>query len=147
MWARVFREDESALSPEAIAERLRSLGYATEACADADDLGWFHLDLRTNVGAMTLDRYLADEGIRDDLNTWAAWLESHAGADAPRLMQHMISTRQIITLRCQDEVEPDLRRLLHQTLTLLTQPSGLYQLDGEGFFGASGALLVSEAAA
>jgi hypothetical protein len=78
MWCRVFANLDSAPKPAAIAAQLAGLGHPAEARADADDLGWFHLELTTDLGPLTLDRYSADEGIRDDLNSWAAWLEIHA---------------------------------------------------------------------
>ena len=64
------------------------------------------------AGNITIDRYGADECIRNDLNSWAAWLEIHAGPHADRLMQHLIGSQQIITLRVRDEADEALRRLL-----------------------------------
>jgi hypothetical protein len=147
MWARVFAAVDSAPSPDAIVAHLNASGHAAQARADTDAHGWFHLELSTAAGALTLDRYGANEGIRDDLNAWAAWLEIHAGAHADRLMQHMIGSQQIITLRCLQDVDDELRRVLHDLMRLLaTETSGIYQVDGEGFFDAAGALLVAEEA-
>jgi hypothetical protein len=145
MWARVFTSGAEAPAPEAVVEHLRAAGHAAEARAETDELGWFHLELSTSAGDVTLDRYGKDEGIRDDLNSWAAWLEVHAGAHAGRLMQHMIASAQIITLRVMDEVDDGLRRLLHVMLKFLaTATGGLYQVDGGGFYDAAGTLLVAE---
>jgi hypothetical protein len=145
MWARVFADRNEAPAPEALVEHLRGAGYAAEARTDADELGWFHLELSSSAGNVTLDRYGADEGIRNDLNSWAAWLEIHGGAHAARLMQHLIGSQQIVTLRILHEIDDELRRLLHTVLRLIaTATGGVYQLDGEGFFDAAGTLLVAE---
>jgi hypothetical protein len=145
MWARVFTSGADAPAPEALVEHLRAAGYAAEARAEADELGWFHLELSTSAGDVTLDRYGKDEGIRDDLNSWAAWLEVHAGAHAGRLMQHMIGCGQIVTLRVLQDGDADLRRLLHTVLKFsATASGGVYQVDGEGFFDSAGTLLVAE---
>lgn len=145
MWARVFAERNEAPTPEALIEHVRGAGWGAEAKADADALGWFHLELSSSAGSITLDRYGADEGIRDDLNSWAAWIEIHAGEHTERLMQHLIGSQQIITLRVLQEVDDDLRRLLHAMLKFIaTATGGVYQVDGEGFFDADGRLLVAE---
>lgn len=145
MWARVFAGVSEAPTPDALVERLRAAGYAAEARADADALGWFHLELSTSVGNITLDRYGADEGIRNELNSWAAWIEIHGGEHAGRLMQQLISSQEIITLRVLQEQDDELRRLVHLVLEFIAQPTaGIYQLDGEGFFDAAGALLAAE---
>src|SRR5918992_682681 len=117
MWCRVFAHLETSPDADAIAAHVRGLGHACEARTEADALGWFHLELATNLGHLTLDRFQADEGIRNDLNSWAAWLEIHAGERAESLMQHMIATRQIITLRCQEMPDEPLRPLLKQLLS------------------------------
>jgi hypothetical protein len=145
MWARVFVAVAEAPAPETLVEHLRGRGYGAEIRADADELGWFHLELSTSAGNVTLDRYGADEGIRNDLNSWAAWAEIHAGEHADRLMQHLIGSRQIITLRVMREMDDELRRLLHAVLGFLAAATGgVYQIDGEGFFDAAGTLLIAE---
>jgi len=145
MWCRIFCLKETAPEPNALADGLRKLGYAVEEVkTDADELGWFHLELTTSAGAFILDRYLADEGIRGDLNSWAAWLEEHAGVHAGWLMQHMIGTRQLITLRRDDRGDDEVARSLsHQLAIGLAAETGVYQIDGEGFFD-HGTRLVSE---
>src|SRR6476469_9168690 len=46
----------------------------------ADDRGWFRAQVVVGRTMTNVERYLADEdGIRDELNTWAAWVEVAAG--------------------------------------------------------------------
>jgi hypothetical protein len=146
MWGRVFASTESAPNPDELAERLGALGHVADAKAEADERGWFHIELATECGAIAIDRYLADEGIRDDLNTWAAWLEIHAGAHAERLMQHTISTQQLIVVHLRrPDPPPEAALLLHHVLTCLSRAAdGVYQIDGHGFFDECGTLLVAE---
>ncbi len=148
MWCRIFALSETAPEPEAIVQHVRSYGSDAEVKADSDDRGWFHLELATSVGVFLLiDRYFAEEGIRDDLNTWAAWLEENAGAEADRLMQHMISTRQMITMRREDRGrDQPSRDICHDMAVYLACFSdGVYQVDDEGFFDARGKQIVREA--
>ncbi len=86
-------------------------------------------------------RYLStEEGIRAELNTWAAWVESTGdGPIQQRLMQHLISTRQIFVLH---DAPPELAIPVCQHLARVTE--GVYQVDGQGFFDADGRLLVAE---
>src|SRR5262245_64812489 len=103
MWCRVFALNDIAPEPEAFVERLRSVGQPAVVEAEIDEQGWwFHLELHSSSGIYLVDRYRHDDGIRDDLNTWAAWLEENAGDKATVLMQRMIGTRQLITMRRED---------------------------------------------
>jgi hypothetical protein len=146
MWCRVFGLKEPAPEPETIAEHVRRGDYVAAIQAESDEQGWFHLELSSSAGMYILDRYSSDEGIRDDLNTWAAWLEENAGAEAERLMQRMISTRQLITLRRDDRGDdPETRRFCHDLARWFAERTdGIYQIDGDGFFAADGRVLVAE---
>lgn len=151
MWYRVFGLDESAPSPAALAAHLHALGHGVEPHFRGDDLGWTSGELRL-PGAGTpiyLERYLAKEDdIRDDLNAHAAELETctyspHHG----RLMQHAIQTKQLITLRkpidAADEVLLD--AVLEETCRFFAAAtSGLYQVDGRGWYSATGEHLLQE---
>jgi hypothetical protein len=90
-----------------------------------------------------LERYLAEEeGIRAELNSWAAWLETHENApEHTHLMERMIQTAQLLTLHGGEGPEQiciDLCRFLAGAT------AGVYQIDERGFFAADGTLLVVE---
>jgi hypothetical protein len=102
-----------------------------------------------NATPVHLERYLAtEEGIRADLNSWAAWLETadYSPNHGP-LMQHVISTRQLFTLRRPidhaDEVLVE-KLCLGVCRFLSGITDGVYQVDDEGFFAADGTLLLQE---
>lgn len=138
--------NESAPAPGAFADHLRAKGHPVEVQTEADEQGWFHLELTSAGGIYLLDLYRSEDGIRDDLNTWAAWLEENAGNQAGPLMQRMIGTRQLITLRREDRSgDADARRFCHEVAGWLArQCDGIYQIDGQGFFDSAGTLLVAE---
>lgn len=144
MWFRVFGTNDAQPSPAAVLEFLHGQGGEVSGRFHGDDLGWFRADLLLAGIAVSLERYLtAEDDIRDDLNTWAAWLESvPANSHQGRLMQHMIGTKQLFTVQVPDGVDPtaieDLCRFLAR------QTDGVYQVDGRGFFAADGSLLVPE---
>ncbi|MCI0683766.1 MAG: hypothetical protein L0Y71_16805 [Gemmataceae bacterium] len=148
MWCRVFAINEAVPAAAEIVEHLRGCGRPVEARADTDEQGWFHLELTGADGVYLLDVYGSDEGIRDDLNTWAAWLEENAGDQAIRWMQHVIGTRRLITLRREDlGDDAAARQFCHELARWLAQQGdGVYQIDGEGFFDSAGTLLAAEPA-
>lgn len=145
MWCRVFGMNEAVSAPATIAEHLRGHGLPVEVQTEADEQGWFHLELTSAGGVYLLDLYRPDD-IRDDLNTWAAWLEENAGDQATALMQRMIGTRQLITLRREDRGDDaESRRFCHELARCLAQQcDGIYQIDGEGFFDDRSNRLVPE---
>jgi hypothetical protein len=151
MWYRVFGLSESEPSPAALAAHLHAAGITVEPHFKGDDLGWTSGELRL-PGAGTpvlLQRYIASEDdIRDDLNAYAAELETcdYSPNHGP-LMRHAIQTKQLITLRrpidAADEVA--LEKLLEETCRwLAANTDGVYQIDGRGWFAASGELLLQE---
>ena len=93
---------------------------------------------------LVLECFHADEeGIRAELNSWAAFLETCDGPHHVRLMEKAIQTRQLFTLHDPTEAGLD---LACTTLCrhLATVTAGFYQIDGLGFFAADGTLLVEE---
>ena len=93
---------------------------------------------------LTLECFRADEeGIRAELNTWAAFLETCDGPHHVPLMEKTIQAKQLFTLH--DPTEGELDRVcitLCRRLAALT--AGFYQIDEIGFFDADGTLLVKE---
>ena len=151
MWYRVFGLSEAEVPPAALAGHLHALGLAVEPHFKGDDLGWTSGELRLPGGGtpVFVERYLASEDdIRDDLNTYAAELETcDYSPNHGRLMEHAVQTKQLIALRkpldAADEVT--LERLLEEACRLLAaQTDGVYQIDGRGWFSAAGELLLQE---
>jgi hypothetical protein len=147
LWYRVFGTCEAPVEPAGLLEHLHGLGLEAAGRFRGDDLGWFHAELALpdDGGRVEVQRYLADEeGIRDELNTWAAWLETRE--DNPhhaRLLRHMIGTRQVFTLQPEEDENEEL--CLAACRYLARRTDGVYQADGRGFCSAEGELLVEEA--
>jgi hypothetical protein len=151
MWYRVFGLSESEPSPAALAEHLHAAGLAVEPHFVGDDLGWTRGELRLpGPGTpILLQRFLASEDdIRDDLNAHAAVLETcDYSPNHGDLMRHVIQTKQLFVLRkpvdAADEVT--LEKVLEESCRFLAAATdGVYQIDGQGWFAASGELLLQE---
>jgi hypothetical protein len=146
VWYRVFGASPEVPAPAAILEYLAGRGASVSGDFAADESGWYRADLVADGVALQLERFGAgEEGIRAELNSWAAWLETRE--DSPehvRLMERMIQTAQLFTLHpAEQSVGMDALCVgLCQFLARIT--AGLYQIDGRGLFSADGTLLVPE---
>jgi hypothetical protein len=149
IWFRVFGRSETPVSPEAI------LGFLNGVCPvtgrfRGDEAGWFAAELAfAETAPLHLERFLAsEEGIRGELNAWAAWLETcDYSPNHARLMEQVIQTKQLFTLRrpLDHANEVLVERLcvgLCRELARATE--GVYQIDDLGFFAADGTLLLQE---
>jgi hypothetical protein len=151
MWHRVFGLSPSPVEPADLLRHLRDgLGLPAEGHFRGDDAGWFACDLALpEASPVRLERFLTEEdGLRDELNTWAAWLETaDYTVNSGPLMEKVIGTRQLFTLRRPvdhaDEARLD-RLCLGVCRYLAARTDGFYQVDGQGFFAADGQLLVQE---
>ncbi|MBL8794048.1 MAG: hypothetical protein JNM56_09085 [Planctomycetia bacterium] len=151
IWFRVFGASETAPEPAALLEHLHAEGVTVEGHFKKDDFGWFQADfvLSADPQPLCLNRYLAEaDDVRDDLNSWAAWLET---IDDPvlsgRLMQLMIGANQVFTVPCaRDRFEEHAVREFLELLCryLAKTTAGVYQVDTRGFFDPDGRLLVNE---
>ncbi|HTU21029.1 MAG TPA: hypothetical protein VMG10_23455 [Gemmataceae bacterium] len=145
-WYRIFAASSAMPMPEAIREFLANRYPSVSASFAADDSGWYQADLLVDGISLQLERYLADEpGIRAELNSWAAWLETRE--DAPehvRLMERMIQTAQLFTLQSKEESAHAESVCLALCRFLAETTAGVYQIDERGFFAADGRLLVGE---
>ncbi|MBM4096246.1 MAG: hypothetical protein ACKO9Z_03365 [Planctomycetota bacterium] len=149
-WHRVFARSEANPDPVALAELAQATHAGTTCHFGADNDGWFSCEIRLPDGAvLNLDRYLAEEeGVRRDLNTWAAWIETCDYSDrVDELMEWVIQSRQFFTLRRPLAASNDLaiEKLStgicrHLALVL----DGIWQADGEGLYDASGEKLLQE---
>ena len=151
MWYRVFGVKSEMVQPALLQEHLRQFGVDVPLQVRGDDLGWTActLQLAASSTPLQIDRYLTEEDdIRDDLDTWAAWLETQEhNANHGKLMQHVISTRQLFTLRrpLDSADENRLNQVCEVIVQFLAKQSeGIYQIDGRGFFAADGTMLLQE---
>jgi hypothetical protein len=144
MWLRIFGANDHQPDPSAVLAHLHGLGQSASGKFQGDDQGWFRVKLTCDGVPAILERYLVkEEGLRGELNTWAAWLETvEDNANHGPLMQHVIGTTQLFTLELpSDHALPwavALCRFLAQ------ETAGVYQADGLGFFASDGTLLIPE---
>ena len=144
MWYRIFGGSDVDPDHNAILEHLNRIDEV-HGHFHGDDDGWFHADLMWGDVTLLLDRYTADEeGIRAELNTWAAVVEAHlGGAEQTWLMERLIQTRQLFTLQ---GPETGNGQLLCSALCeyLARTTDGVYQIDGKGLFARDGTRLWRE---
>jgi hypothetical protein len=144
MWFRIFSTNDVEPDHAAILEYLNRIDEV-RGLFRGDDAGWFHADLTCRDVTLSLDRYTADEeGVRAELNTWAAVIESQSsGEEHTRLMEQLIQTRQLFTLQVPDA---GIGGLLSAALCgyLARVTDGIFQMDGEGFFARDGTRLWRE---
>ncbi len=150
MWLRVFGRSANTPSPVQLVEQLHAAGGAIVPSFKGDDLGWTEAALAWGNGSpILLSRYLTvEDDLRDDLNAYAAELESMSFQPAATgLMERVIQTKQLITIRKpvdqSDEVKLD-KLCETACLWLAMQIDGVYQIDGRGWFDAEGNQLVQE---
>jgi hypothetical protein len=148
MWYRIFGISDATIEPGAVLGGMNAASYPVRARFRVDEAGWYQAEIiREDADEIyELDRYLADEdGIRADLNAWAAGIEQIDSLHQTSLMQHMISTQQLFTLRVtQGKANDEFCRRLCQLLAKGTE--GIYQIDGWGFFSARGDFLAPDKA-
>jgi hypothetical protein len=145
MWHRIFGSSSEMPAAESIRAFLRGRYGPVAGDFAADASGWYQADLVVDGISLQLERYLADEpGIRAELNSWAAWVETRAAPGQVFLMERLIQTAQLFTLRGEGEssrcenVCRDLCRFLAEAT------AGIYQIDERGLFAADGSLLIEE---
>lgn len=146
MWYRVFGTTPTPIEPAALLAHLHARGHAARGDFRGDEQGWFHVELTAADTAVEVQRYLAsEEGIRDELNAWAAAIEQIDTPHQSALMLHMISTQQLFTLRpLRGTSDGALCRELCGWLAQQTE--GVWHEDGRGFFDAAGEPLARDEA-
>jgi len=144
LWYRVFGRGDVAVKPDDLLAYLRAQGAILTSRFDGDD-DWLSAEfVLADTTPLELERFAPmEEGIRAELNSWAAYLETRD--DNPNhvpLMERMIQTRQLFTLHRPLDHEDQVCVGLCQYLARVTD--GVYQVDDQGFFAADGTLLLRE---
>ena len=147
MWYRIFGSNDTEPSPAAVLGHLNGLGVAVSGKFHGEGGDWFGAELLV-AGKVPLgvERFLAsEEGIRAELNSWAAWLETCAPeAEQARLMERMIQVRQLFTLQRPDDAAEAVPVCEALCQFLARATDGTYQIDGRGLFAADGTLLAAD---
>jgi hypothetical protein len=147
-WYRIFASGSAVPEPAAILEHLTRFAPVTSDVLDGES-GWCEIGLLVEgIGTLKLERFQAnEEGIRAELNSWAAWLETcEHNPQSLALMECMIGTQQLVTLRCPPAAySAAAERVCEELCRFLARAAeGIYQVDGRGLFAADGTLLVGE---
>ncbi len=150
IWYRVFGRSDAEVSGDFLRAHLAAQGSPVSADFAGEGEAWLSAAIGfAPTAPLQLERFLAgEEGIRGELNSWAAFLETcdyepkHAA-----LMERVIQTRQLFTLRrpadCADEVLAE-RLCVGLCRFLAEKTDGVWQADGAGFFAADGTQLLRE---
>jgi hypothetical protein len=150
MWYRVFAMTDEEMQPAELLDGLRQEKLDMQAHHfRGDDAGWFEAELVLDNLTLILSRFLVSEkGVRDELNTWAAWVEEQEGnPHRDNLMRKLIAARQVFAAELPEGEKADapLSQLALALCRLLaTRTGGFYQVDGAGFFAVDGTLLIAE---
>jgi hypothetical protein len=150
MWYRVFCRSDNEVKPDDLLAHLTGLGIPVQGQFRGDDRGWAVADLRLTAGSpVFVERYLTDaDGLRNDLNTWAAYLETlDYSPNYTTLMEHVIQSRQMVTVRkpLDHPNEVLVERLCEEVCRQIAAGGdGIYQIDNDGWYSAKGLLLLKE---
>ncbi|MBM4072574.1 MAG: hypothetical protein FJ271_27130 [Planctomycetes bacterium] len=148
----MFSATDVEIRPADLLEFLHRHGHEVAAHFCGDDQGWFSAELQLpgEETSLEVQRYLVSEkGIRDELNTWAAWLEMQtSNKHRDDLMRRVVQSQQVFTICSPPEICGDSAadEVCRRTCAFLAQATaGIYQIDDQGFFAADGTHLVPEA--
>jgi hypothetical protein len=149
LWYRVFGRREDSVQPGAILAHLNAIAAVTGRF-DGEGEDWLSAEVAfADTTPLHLERFpSSEEGIRAELNNWAAFLETcdYSPNHVP-LMEQVIQTKQLFTLRrpIDHADEAAVERLCVGLCQFLARATdGVYQADDQGFFAADGTLLLRE---
>jgi hypothetical protein len=144
-WYRVFCASERVPALADIEACLAGAGVSASH-SPAEEADWVWLRFQAGEATVEVNRFRADEeGIRAELNSWAAFLETCEHDPRHReLMERMIQSKQLFNIEEPSESAREVCVQLSQCLARLAD--GFYQIDDEGFFEADGAILIADSA-
>jgi hypothetical protein len=153
MLYRVFGRSDAFVGAGTLLEHLTAAGFRVSGHFRGDDLGWTAGEIVfpdfPDTTPLYTERWLpAEDDIRDELNAWAAWLETaDYSTHHTVLMERVIQTRQLFVFRkpLDHPNEPQLDAVCTAACKFLAAATeGVYQADGQGFYAADGELLLME---
>lgn len=150
MWYRVFCRSKCEVRPGELLSQVQQPGRPVTGDFRGDELGWTSAAFKLGSGTpVFVDRYsTADDGLRDDLNTWAGYLETlDYSPNHIRLMEHVIQTQQLLTIRkpIDHPNESAIEELCQAICRIIAVAGeGIYQIEGTGWYDATGELLLPE---
>ena len=150
MWYRVFCRSGSRIAACGAARAVQQPGRPVGGNFKGDDLGWTSAEFKLGAGTpVYAERYLTrEDDIRDDLNTWAAYLETlDYSPNNVSLMERVIQSRQLVTIRKpldhpNESAIDDLCQSICQAIANAAE--GVYQIEGDGWYSTTGELLLRE---
>jgi hypothetical protein len=150
MWYRVFGTNETQVAPNAILSEIQRQWPVVVGNFSGDEGCWVQATISiADTTPIHVERFLSsEEGIRAELNTWAAYLETcDYSPNYARLMEDMIRTKQLFTIRRPIDAANEVMVegvCLALACYLARTTEGIYQIDQQGFFSADGLLLLQE---
>lgn len=144
-WYRVFARNAESIPPAAV---LADLVWGQAPLAghfQADAQGWYRCELPLGPGKapIAVECFRAtEEGVRPEILSWAAFVETLDSPFSQEFMAILNSTAQVFTMQLPAPAVADLLRQLCRNVA--RAGDGVFQIDGEGFFWANGALALGE---
>ena len=145
---RIFGSTEATLESHEIVQFIQQ-GWPGSCVMVEDDAnaGWLsvhveHPQLPEPIG---LDRFCrVYDDITGELMSWAAWLETREGTPQSKdMMARTIAVQQVVLIKCPEGAEE--KRICRELSRVLADVAdGFFQVDDEGFYDASGVLVIQE---
>jgi hypothetical protein len=145
VWYRVFTRIAEAIQPAVVLANLTHGSTPVQGHFQADEQGWYRCELIAGpeMEPIVVECYrVLEEGIRSELQSWAAYVETIDNPNSQELMAAINATAQVFTVQLTEmEAAGFVKRLCGN---LARAGDGVYQIDGEGFFWCNGELALGE---
>jgi hypothetical protein len=144
-WYRVFARSAESVQPAEVLTDLTFQGAPVQGHFQADEHGWYRCELLTvpGIAPIVVECFRAsEEGVRPELQSWAAYLETIDSPISQEFMLAITATAQVFTMQLPDTRVADVLEQLCGNLACAAD--GVYQIDGRGFFWSNGALALGE---
>jgi hypothetical protein len=146
-WHRIFGTELTPPDPETVLSLARRFFPKTEMRLETVAQGWARLELWLAPGLMlAIERYRREEeGIRGELQAWATAIEERIeNPEQETLLRQVATAQQIITLGGEATPEKVLPLAFALCRHLASVTSGVFHIDGRGYFDAAGIPLLAE---
>src|SRR4051812_27279879 len=102
LWYRIFGRSEAEVAPDVVSARIAAAGVRAECIFTPEGNGWQRAEISFAASApIHLERFRSEEeGIRAELNSWAAFLETcDYDPIHTSLMERVVQSKQLFTVR------------------------------------------------